>query len=80
MDIGGWEAEENLTPFLDKKGFFRSRRWRHGESVPEEERLSVSTAGNEGMENSVMDESISKPAAPTTKGGEQFELFVIKRD
>ena len=45
-------------------------RWRHGESVPEEERLSASAAGGENMESSIMDESISKSATTTatTKG------------
>jgi len=41
-------------------------RWRHGESVPEEERLSASAAGGENMESSIMDESISKSATTTT--------------
>jgi len=45
-------------------------RWRHGESVPEEERLSVSVAGGEAMENSVIDESTSRSSAATSTKGE----------
>jgi len=43
-------------------------RWRHGESVPEEERLSTSAAGSEGMENSIIDESVTKAPAAPAKG------------
>ena len=45
-------------------------RWRHGESVPEEERLSASAAGGDVMESSVIDESVSKNATTGATKGE----------